>query len=229
MIAAILLMFGVGAASAADGACVRARGRLAEPAYRHPPSSPSGERVLLQTNFESGIIPSDWRVQRSRTSSDSLPGSWFVAPTDGEVAIGEGQFLAWVNWDSTQTADEWLITPRIDLSDPGIEEVALDFLRVYHDPARWAEEATLTVLASRDDGASFPDTLYRVTPLSPAGRERVSIDLSGYAGGFLFRAAFLYSGIGGDSAGIDDVAVRVGLPVRILRRSWGRMKAGRGQ
>ncbi len=213
------------AAGSAHGAAARARDSLAPRSLDSgAPVAGSGTRILLTTGFEEGILPADWSLRRSRTPSDSLPGSWFVAPTDPEVAIGDGDFLVWANWDTVQSADEWLITPRLDLSDPALTEVAIDFLRIYHDPARWADQATLTVLASRDDGATFPDTLYTVTPRSRAGRERVSIDLSGYLGGFTFRVAFLYAGLGGDSAGVDDVVVHAGLPVRIMRRSWGEIK-----
>ncbi len=210
---------------------VRVRGDLAPPqsGSNHPRASREGEKVFVFADFETGIIPADWLVRRTRAAGDSLPASWFVAATDPFVAQGDGSFMAWVNWDSTQVADEWLITPRVDLSDSTLVDVSLDFSRVYHDPAKWAGEATLQLLASRDDGATYPDTLYRITQYSHPGREYVSIDLSGYVGTSTFRAAFRYSGIGGDSAGIDNVRVRAGLPVRVQSRSWTRMKSGRSR
>lgn len=202
-----------------------------EPAPTLGPPAPAhtANQELVRADFEAGIIPSDWLVRIARTGSDSLPPSWFITPTDPRVAIGSGQYMAWVNWDSTQTADEWLISPRLDLGGQEFDEVSLDFLRVYHDPAQWAEEATLVVLASRDDGSTFPDTLYRVTPRSRPGRERVSIDLSAYLGIYLLRIGFHYAGTGGDSAGIDDILVHAGLPLPVTTRSWGRLKIERSE
>jgi hypothetical protein len=217
----------VGLTSAASN--VRVRGDLAptHTAVGRLPGGAQAGQVFVEADFENGIIPVNWLVRRARSAGDSLPASWFVTSTDPIVAQGDGNFMSWVNWDSTQVADEWLITPRVDLSDSTLTDVSIDFLRVYHDPEEWAAEATLQVLASRDDGVTYPDTLYRITEYSHPGREYVSIDLSGYVGTSAFRAAFRYSGRGGDSVGIDNVRVRAGLPVWVQSRSWSKIKNGR--
>lgn len=212
-------------AVAASSVSPRIRGNSA-PAAPLPPLRPASA-VLLSEDFELGILPPNWAFTRTRADSDSIPGSWFVVPTDPKIAIGTGSFMAWVDWDSTQAANEWLISPILDLSAPGITDVSLDFLRVYHDPAQWAEEATLTVLASRDGGATFPDTLHRVGPQARPGRERVSIDLSHYAGHAIVRLGFQYKGQGGDSAGLDEITVRAGLPTTTRSSSWGRLRTRR--
>lgn len=200
------------------------RGRPA--AMGTAPSSPRtrGDEVLLEEDFETGALPESWLYRTTRAGGDSLPGSWFIAPTDPEIVLGSGRYCAWVNWDTTEQADEWMISPRLDLSDLRLEEVHLDFTRIYHDPAAWADEATLLVRISRDDGSSFPDTLYRVTSRSRPGVERVSIDISDYIGASTVRLGFQYSGQGGDSAGLDDIRVRTGLPVKIQRSTWGGVK-----
>ena len=201
----------------------RARGRTASGEAGPPPSAMVAQ-TLLEEDFEDGVLPGGWLYRQARTGGDSLPGSWFIAPTDPEVAIGEGRYMAWVNWDTTEAADEWMITPRVDLSDSLFEEVSLRFLRVYHDPSAWADSSTLVVRVSRDDGASFPDTVYRVATHSRAGRQWVSVDLSRYVGTATVRIAFQYEGRGGDSAGVDDVRVETGLPVSVRRRTWGSLK-----
>jgi hypothetical protein len=184
---------------------------------RNAPGAPlamMGE-ILLSEDFESGELPSDpWEIVITNSNEP-----WF-AGLDTENLMN-GTYIAWVNYDTDNPSDEWIITPDIDLT--GVENPNLYFSRYYGIPDPWSEYATLYVRISTDGGTTFPDTIYSITPDSPAKYLEVNIPLDGYQD-MEISIGFQYAGQDGDSVGLDDIYVVDGELEGVQIMSWGRLK-----
>ena len=184
--------------------------------------------TFCEADFEDGEIPDDWDVVETASENDTFPVNWFVATTDDSVAMGNGFFMAWVNYSESETQDEWIITPEMDFTDYS-DSLYLDFLQVYHVPDPWADSATVYIRVSTDNGATWPDTIYSITTESEPGLAQVTLDLADLAPACVnsdsVKIGFEYSGRNGDSAGLDDIVVRAGAGTGIRNSSWGRIKS----
>jgi len=153
----------------------------------------------FEEGFEDGIMPP--------------PGGWYtidgnpfrpwgiVNATWYPDFVHSGDYAAWVNYDSLNYSDNWLISPDYDLST--YSEATLSF---------WAESDTLfpgaTVeLHIRGDG--FDDVIWNMTKdeiWDTFEYREKSFDLSSYCGGAV-NISWRYVGLDGQSFGLDDISL----------------------
>jgi len=158
--------------------------------------------ALLFESFEDKFPPDGWKVISQGTSSNE----WSVNPTIAR----SGTNSAFIRYCSaSQTMDEWLITPVIDLS-----EVAGAKLAFYENENYWAdagiEHHVRISTTSQSDLNSF-ESIKRMTPsnhyIQGFAGNPVEIDLSNYVGQKTVYIAFHYLGSNADNWFIDDVGV----------------------
>ncbi|MEJ2207439.1 MAG: C1 family peptidase [Anaerolineae bacterium] len=157
--------------------------------------------TLLTEDFEAGQMPPPgWSTADSNVNGHNwdLVNGW----TYPEY-VHNGNYSAWVNFDSSYASDEGLLTPVIDL--------------------RSASAATLQFWALSDTNWCNANMLLRVTdavgnvlgtPWNMCIQEnwseftyrQVTVDLSAYTGQRI-KLAWEYAGIDGESFGLDDVSV----------------------
>jgi hypothetical protein len=212
--------------SSAENKKIITRGNHSGSSKSTPQILPHNEEILLSEDFESGELPSDpWEIVITNTTVDTLAPDtlevhyWFVAIDDQEFI--NGSYIAWVNYDIDDPSDEWIITPEIDLE--GVEDPRLYFSRFYGIPDPWSEKATLHVRLSKDNGVTFPDTIYSITPSSIPGVEHVELSLMNYMDEQV-KIGFQYAGMDGDSVGLDNIIVTDGEFTDIQVMSLGTFK-----
>jgi len=163
--------------------------------------------AILEEGFEGGVMPpSGW------STIDTNPTrNWDIvdAATYPDY-VHTGNYAGWVNYDSVDPSDEWLISPDIDLT--GYEEVTLVF---------WAESDTnwpgaTMELHIRGDG--FDDTIWDMIAdevWTDFIYREMTFDLSDYIGETI-NISWRYVGFDGQSFGLDDISVFEPSPEPVL-------------
>lgn len=159
--------------------------------------------LLLQEDFEGAFPPTGWyKVDAGSSTTDG----W----RQTSMKSRSGAYSAVVFYPpSSNTKDEWLITPAIDLS--GISTVYLNFYEDQDYWDNWGEHHQILIsTTSQTDTSTF--TL--VMDMTPSNHDingfdggPVVIDLSSYAGNSTVYIAFRYTGHDADNWYIDDVEV----------------------
>ena len=158
--------------------------------------------IILSEGFEDGTMPPSggWY-----TIDNNPTYNWeIVDNATYPDFVHSGDYASWVNYDSRNQSDEWLVSPDIDLT--GLDEVTLVF---------WAESDTkwpdATVeLHIRGEGfddiiwdmindESWDDFIYR----------EMTFDLSNYVCQII-NISWRYIGFDGQNFGLDDILVSSG-------------------
>jgi PKD repeat protein len=161
-----------------------------------------GITALLGEGFEDGIMPpaGGWSV----TNTHSVR-NWTI--TSNPDFVHSGTYAGWVNYDTPEASDEWLLTPILDLT--GITTLNLDFWAISDTDWCPSGGAGANMLLHVTDAGGTPIA----TVWDMCGDEDwagdfeyrfVSLGLSAYAGQTI-RLAWQYVGIDGQSFGLDDV------------------------
>jgi len=152
--------------------------------------------------FEEGI-PADWTVYNY--GADSSGTTWTVTSSDAY----EGNQSAFCNYGgSTETQDEWLISPQITI------ENGVDMLRFYHRAGfnTWDNGPNYILVSTTDTQVgSFTaiDTFTYAAGTLPSAWTEVTVDLSAYAGQSIYLAA-QYQSTNGESWFIDAFSITPG-------------------
>jgi PKD repeat protein len=153
----------------------------------------------FEEGFEDGIMPP--------------PGGWYtidenpfrpwsiVNATWYPDFVHSGDYAAWINYDSLNYSDNWLISPDYDLST--YSEATLSF---------WAASDTLFPGATMElyiRGDGFDDLIWNMTQDEVWGtfeyREK-TFNLSSYCSGVV-NISWRYVGLDGESFGLDDISL----------------------
>ena len=159
----------------------------------------TGRDTILDEGFEDGVMPPSggWY-----TDELNLVTPWTIvdAVTYPDF-VHSGDYAAWINYDTPNPSDNWLVSPDLDLT--GYDSVTLVF---------WAESninwPTATMeLHIRGDG--FDDTIWDMVQdevWSDFIYREMTFDLSSYIGQVI-DISWRYVGIDGNSFGLDDITV----------------------
>jgi hypothetical protein len=171
--------------------------------------------ILLFENFEGGQVPPEgWN------SIVTVPDyTWQIEHRVGYYI--DGMYSAICPWQSSQTQDEWLIAPVVDIS--GYAGASLTFY--WYGSTYFADRANLYVMASTD-GSNY--TAVWEIPYDPEGHGShdwtfQTVDLGAYGGSPTVYIAFRYYGKNGDSV-IIDVVTLTGGTLSIEPSSLGEIK-----
>jgi hypothetical protein len=144
--------------------------------------------------FEGTFPPADWTLQ----SKGTYTAPWTKSSTHAHT----GTYSACGNYSSSGYTNEWLITPRLDLSakSGGILQF---WKRFYAASASFPD--TLEILMSEDGGSTWPTQLAQWTPDSTSDDNFVvrTFDLSSSSNNV--KIAFRYASKIGYVSYIDDV------------------------
>lgn len=158
-------------------------------------------QVLLQENFNSGVIPTSWTVQQSNPRE-----TWKIIVVSSGTAVG-------VEYDEDLVdQNEWLITPSLNFSTLDQNYYTLKFkagLSAYWsiDPF---DHYDVYVKVSTDNGATWTQlwTETDLTSIAPSfAYNNISLDVSQYADQANVKFAFIYEGVDGAGFYVDDVIV----------------------
>ena len=133
------------------------------------PVSTTGERVLLEQDFQEGTLPSKgWTVQSTNTGSKYY--TWYVS----KYANLNGSYAARVDcdeydedtWTGGAKQEEYLVSPTVDLTDiPG----TLTFDYAFDRTALFYGRMVFTVEASTDGGSTWTALWNGAEDLADAG------------------------------------------------------------
>jgi hypothetical protein len=171
--------------------------------------------VLLFENFEGGQVPPEGWDSVVTVASHT----WQIEHRVGYYV--DGIYSAICPWQSSQTQDEWLIAPPINMSD--YSGASLTFY--WYGSTYFADRANLYVMASTD-GSNY--TAVWEIPYDPEGEGShewtfQTVDLSAYAGSPTVHIAFRYNGRNGDSVIIDVIRLTGGT-LSVEPSSFGHIK-----
>lgn len=171
--------------------------------------------ILLFENFEGGAVP---------------PGGWDSVVTvpshtwKTEHRVGyyvDGIYSAICPWQASETQNEWLIAPAVNLSD--YSGATLSFY--WYGSTYYADRANLHVMVSTD-GSNYDDVWEIPYHSDGSGSHNwtfQNVDLSGYAGSPDVYVAFRYNGRNGDSVIVDVITLKGGT-LSVESSSFGRIK-----
>ncbi len=171
--------------------------------FSNTKDSPLG--LIWSEDFESGSIPDDW-VEINSSGSDGWvvgenlsPGAWCQIPAHTKYA-GLKDFLY------GELNNEWLITDAISLVGTINPTFIMDYMNCPLD-ADGVFYGTLTVKISKDDGATWPDTLF-FTAEKDTEWQTQTCNLNAYIGETI-KLAFCFDDQGryADGIFIDDLKV----------------------
>ncbi|UCE26350.1 MAG: choice-of-anchor J domain-containing protein [Candidatus Coatesbacteria bacterium] len=171
--------------------------------------------LLLFENFEGGIVPPDgW------DSVVTVPAyTWQIEHRVGYYV--DGIYSAICPWQASETQDEWLISPVVNLTD--YSGATLSFY--WYGSTYYADNANLHIMVSTD-GSNYDDVWEIPYHSDGHGSHNWTfqiVDLSAYAGSPNVYVGFRYYGRNGDSVIIDVITLAGGtLPVE--SSSFGRIK-----
>jgi hypothetical protein len=163
-----------------------------------------GPLTVLAEGFEDGLMPppGGWEVITTHSVRN-----WSI--TLNPDFIHSGSYAAWVNYDTPEASDEWLLTPDLDLS--GVANATLDFWAI--SDTDWCPNGGVganMLLHVTDSGGTPTATVWDMCNDEdpdwdgPFQYRPVMVDLSAYDGQMI-RLAWQYVGIDGQSFGLDDV------------------------
>jgi hypothetical protein len=145
-------------------------------------------------SFEGTFPPADWTLQSTGT---------YTAPWTKSLAHAHtGTYSARGYYSSSGYTNEWLITPRLDLSvkSGGILQF---WKRFYAGSASYPD--TLEILMSEDGGSTWPMQIALWTPDSTSDANFVLQTFSLFSSSNNVKIAFRYASNYGDVSFIDDV------------------------
>ncbi len=159
---------------------------------------------LLFEGFEGGVMPpaGGWETFHRGTTTREWD---LVDKPTYPLYVYEGEYAAWVNYDSYANSDEWLLTPVINATT--LVDIELSFMALsdtmYPDATMklWATDAAGVPLTTEPlwdmvrDEVWDDDFYYR----------EVIVDLSAFEGMSEIRLAWQYVGLDGDSFGLDNI------------------------
>ena len=166
---------------------------------------------LLLEGFEGGVMPpaGGWETIHNGTTTRE----WTIV----DVAtypdfVYEGQYAAWVNYDSSSNSDEWLLTPVLDVS--AVTDLTLTFMAESDtsypgaDMKVWVTDETGTPLT--------PEPLWdliRDESWSTFEYRQITVDLTEFDGYGDIRVAWQYVGLDGESFGLDLIELTGSLDI----------------
>ena len=159
--------------------------------------------LLFQEDFEGDFPPTGWyKVDAGSSTSDG----W----RQTSMKSRSGSYSAAVFYTpSSNTKDEWLITPAIDLS--GDSTIYLYFYEDQDYWEGWGDHHQILISTTSQTDTSTFTLLMDMTPsnhdVNGFDGDPVIIDLSPYAGNPTVYIAFRYTGQDADNWYIDDVEV----------------------
>lgn len=155
--------------------------------------------------FDSTTVPSDWRIVDNDGSGAAWAFRQRVAFTSGDTTLPEAGASFWfsgfTNANPVGLIDEYIITPRLPLIDPG------DTLHFSAGAIGGSFHDSLRVFVSTTDSAlgSFTTQIgYFRVPGPPGGWTRFSFDLSAFAGSRVFIAVNYFIVDGGPTGTHSD-------------------------
>ncbi len=144
--------------------------------------------------FEGTFPPADWTLQ----SKGTYKAPWTKSSTYAHT----GTYSACGNYSSSGYTNEWLITPRLDLSaKPG--GILQFWKRFYAASASFPD--TLEILMSEDGGSTWPTQLAQWTPDSTSDDDFVVRTFNLSSSSNNVKIAFRYASKIGYVSYIDDV------------------------
>ncbi len=158
--------------------------------------------IILSEGFEDGIMPPSggWY-----TINNNPTYNWeIVDNATYPDFVHSGDYAGWVNYDSGNPSDEWLVSPDIDLT--GLDEVTLVF---------WAESNTIYPDATVElhiRGEGFDDVIWDMIKDENWDEfiyREMTFDLSNYVCQII-NISWRYVGFDGQSFGLDDILVSSG-------------------
>jgi len=163
----------------------------------------TGRDTILDEGFEDGVMPPSggWY-----TDELNLVTPWtLVDAVTYPDYVHTGDYAGWINYDTPNPSDNWLISPDLDLT--GYDAVTLVF---------WAQSTTDWPTATMElhiRGDGIDDILWdmildEVWPTDFIYRE-MTFDLSSYIDQVI-NISWRYVGIDGNSFGLDDITVTTG-------------------
>ena len=165
-----------------------------------PIDSTSYRTDLLTQGFEDGVMPppGGWYTSELNTN----PVHYWMVIDDPDY-VYNGIYSSWINYDSSNQSDNWLVSPNINLT--GYVKANLTF---------WAASDTNYTGATmklyiRGDGIN--DTIWdmiqdEIWPQEQFEYREKTFDLSSYVGQTI-NISWRYVGLDGDSFGLDDISV----------------------
>ena len=170
--------------------------------------------TLLSEGFEDGIMPPSGGWETFHRGDTTREWTLVDAVTYPEY-VYEGDYSAWINYDSSYNSDEWLLTPVIDSTIAS--NLTLNF---YAGSDTLYPTATMKVWVTDEDGDPLTTDplwdLVRDETWSDFEYRLVTVDLSDFDGYSAIRIAWQYVGLDGESFGLDNIEVSGELDVTWL-------------
>jgi len=161
--------------------------------------------TLLSEGFEDGIMPPSGGWETFHRGDTTREWTLVDAVTYPEY-VYEGDYSAWINYDSSYNSDEWLLTPVIDSTIAS--NLTLNF---YAGSDTLYPTATMKVWVTDEDGDPLTTDplwdLVRDETWSDFEYRLVTVDLSDFDGYSAIRIAWQYVGLDGESFGLDNIEV----------------------
>lgn len=177
-------------------------------------------------------MPEGWSAESKGgefTDLDGLPTNWYVCSYDGYSPEPNGTYYACVLYDSSNTKDEWLVSPVVTATEfPTIsyQEFIMPLYLFNLNEVDWDNyeftkkecSANLQILVKADDEENWTvvkdyydeykdwtfDELMQDMYSMAYSLKKTTISLEGYAGKNV-QIAFRYFGLDGNTVYIDDV------------------------
>jgi hypothetical protein len=166
---------------------------------------------ILSESFEgTSFPPANWELQSS-SSNTWKTSSGYTISGDTPIQINpyDGQKFVYIQWHGTQSQNEWLITPTLDLKD--ISGLALSFY--FNGSYYWSvspnDNCDLKVKAKIGDG-SWTDIWNEENYGQWSTYEWHNVfltNLSEYEGKSAVKFAFVYTGTDGANFNIDKIFI----------------------
>ena len=163
------------------------------------------EEKLLSEGFEGGVMPpaGGWETVHN---GDTIREWDLVDVATYPDFVYEGDYSAWINYDSSAVSDEWLISPLLDVSEK--TDLELTFMAISDT---LYPGATIKVWVTDETGVPLTvDPLWdliRDETWSTFEYRMVTVDLSAFDDYGNIRVAWQYVGLDGDSFGLDTVEI----------------------
>ncbi|BAO76177.1 T9SS-dependent choice-of-anchor J family protein [Winogradskyella sp. PG-2] len=156
----------------------------------------------FQEGFEAGVPPSCWASYRGSNGLGTAQ-DWQLETTD----VNSGTNAAFVRYEDVSggNAEDWLVTPALDLSS--LTNTELSFFTRDEDFVDASDYSVRVSTLSQTDQASFT-TINTNTSYGDTYTNEI-VDLSAYDGQIVY-IAFVMSQDNGDSWYIDDIEVKEG-------------------
>lgn len=171
-----------------------------------------GQVTILEENFDSGTMPSDWTVvdndgHQVHESVSEYEDAWIIKEdpdNEDNWTISSTSYFSPVN-----RADRWLISPELEL---GTEGNYISWKGVSYDPS-FPDSYKVMISTTGNDIADFTDTLTIVNNESPEWIKRTE-SLEDFAGETIY-IAFVNTTYDGFKLHLDSIYVREQDPLSV--------------